>query len=85
MQRALALALAEYPNIRFASSQELGDAIRRADPNWLETRFAGRLECWINRLREVPRLRKLAWATGLIVPVLLAYVFGRLARPARTQ
>jgi len=62
------MAVDEYPNLAFLSSGELARHLKNRAPEWLELRFRRRLHIWIMRLEELPRLRKLAWLTGWIVP-----------------
>ncbi|MGD8631167.1 MAG: glycosyl hydrolase, partial [Gammaproteobacteria bacterium] len=67
----LRMSLARLPDLAFISSEKLAMIFRSRDPEWLEQRFRRRLHVWINRLGELPRLRKLAWLTGWIVPAVL--------------
>ena len=71
LQTALALCLERYPTVRFASSFELARAIRQANPDLLETRFARRLRAWLARLHEVPRFGRATRITGLVIALKL--------------
>jgi len=66
--RLLRVAVKNYPDLVFCSSGELATILKNRDPDWLEARVSRRLHVWIMRLGELPRLRKLAWLTGWIVP-----------------
>jgi len=68
LDRLLRMAVKNYPNLAFLSSGKLATILKNQDPEWLELRFRRRLHIWITRLGELPRLRKLAWLTGWIVP-----------------
>lgn len=65
----LAAALAVCPDLRFLSPRELVDAIRAHDPAWIETRLGPRLAAWCARLDEIPRFRRLARLSGLVLPL----------------
>ena len=69
LEGLLRISLAEYPDLAFLSSEDLATILKNRDPEWLELRFRGRLHSWISRLGDLPRLRKLAWLTGWIIPV----------------
>ena len=68
LERLLQMALEKCPNLAFISSEKLAKILKSRDPEWLELRFRRRLHVWINRLGELPRMRKLAWLTGWICP-----------------
>jgi len=68
LERLLQIAVDECPHLAFLSSRELAVILKGGDPQWLELRLRYRLHIWIMRLGELPRLRKLAWVTGWIVP-----------------
>ena len=55
--------------MRFLSTLELGHAIQRHDPAWIETRLKPRLAAWRARLDEIPRFRRVAQLTGLALPL----------------
>ena len=68
LEQLLRMSLTEFPNLAFLSSGKLATILKNRDPDWLKLRFRHRLHIWITRLGELPRLRKLAWLTGWIVP-----------------
>jgi hypothetical protein len=57
---------AEFPHIRFLSSQELATAMADPEHPLLVRSFPFRLRCWLERLRDLPRFRKLAMLTGFL-------------------
>jgi hypothetical protein len=61
-------ALIAYPSLAFLSTRELASVLNKRDPEWVEQRLRRRLHVWMKRLGELPRLRKLAWLTGWILP-----------------
>ncbi|MBW2645059.1 MAG: glycosyl hydrolase [Deltaproteobacteria bacterium] len=67
-------ALTRYPDINFTSTEELAQGLRKAESNLLEARLISRIHVWLQRLYEVPRLRKLACLSGLIVPAFLMFL-----------
>jgi hypothetical protein len=68
LEKLLRISLAKYPDLAFLSSEKLATVLNNRDPDWLELRFRRRVHLWISRLGVLPRLRKLAWLTGWIVP-----------------
>ena len=69
----LSVACRQFPDIRFMSTAELARQCRdRSD--LVETRVGARVHVLLRRLANVSRLRKLAWATGVILPAWLAYL-----------
>jgi hypothetical protein len=68
LEQLLRISLTRFPDLAFLSSEKLATILKNRDPEWLEQRFWRRLHVWITRLGELPRLRKLAWLTGWIVP-----------------
>lgn len=69
LEDLLRLAVENYPDLAFLSSGKLAVVLKERSPEWVESRFRCRLHVWITRLGELPRLRKLAWLTGWILPV----------------
>lgn len=63
-------ALERHPDLRFMSTAELAQHYRDAS-DLVEVRLAPRLRAVLHRLGAIPRLRKAAWVTGLIVPAWL--------------
>jgi hypothetical protein len=68
LEQLLRMSLTGFPELAFFSSEKLAAILKNREPEWLEQRFRRRLHIWITRLGELPRLRKLAWLTGWIVP-----------------
>ena len=66
-------ALIAWPSLAFLSTGKLAKILIDRDPEWVEQGLRRRLHVWIRRLRELPRLRKLAWLTGWIVPAGLVW------------
>jgi hypothetical protein len=66
-------ALITHPSLAFLSTGKLARILKSRDPEWVEQGLRRRLHVWIRRLRELPRLRKLAWLTGWIVPAGLVW------------
>lgn len=69
LERLLRMAVKNYPDLAFLSSEKLATIFKNQDPEWLDSRLRRRLHIWITRLGGFSRLRKLAWLTGWIVPV----------------
>ncbi len=65
---ALRRVIAEIPAVRFMSTAALAQIIVAGDSNWIERRLRRRIAAWLRRIREIPRFRKLAIATGLALP-----------------
>jgi len=74
--RFLGEVMARLPNVRFMSTAELAAHFRDVS-QMVETRTLPRLHFLLRRLSGIPRLRKLAWITGAIIPVGLAYAITR--------
>jgi hypothetical protein len=68
LERLLSMALKQYPDLAFLSSIKLATILKSRDPAWVEQWSRRRIHICISRLAELPRLRKLAWLTGWIVP-----------------
>jgi hypothetical protein len=68
LESLLQVAVKKIPHLAFLSSGTLATMLKNRDPEWVELRLRRRLHIWITRLGELPRLRKLAWLTGWIVP-----------------
>jgi hypothetical protein len=64
LRRLLQGALAAAPGLHFMATEELADALRRCDPEFVDTRLAARLRAFVLRAATHRRLRKLAWASG---------------------
>jgi len=74
----LRLVVERFPRIRFMSTSELAGAMTRIDPDLVERGLAPRIKFWLLRAAQIPRLRKLAWLSGAIVPAWLAYLAASL-------
>jgi hypothetical protein len=69
-------ARAQFPDIQFMDTAELARHYRdRSD--LMETRIGTRIHFLLRRLAKISRLRKLAWATFIILPAWLAYLVTR--------
>jgi hypothetical protein len=69
----LTAACAEFPGVRFMNTAELARHYRdRSD--LVASRIGTRVHILLLRLAEISRLRKLAWATGVVLPAWLAYL-----------
>ena len=68
LERLLSMAVKQYPDLAFLSSIKLATILKTRDPAWLDLWSRRRMHVWISRLGELPRLRKLGWLTGWIVP-----------------
>jgi len=66
-------ALVAWPSLGFLSTRELAKVLKNRDPEWVDQSLRRRLHVWIRRLGELPRLRKLAWLTGWVVPATLVW------------
>ena len=73
-------ALAALPALRFMSTAELAAHFRERS-TVVDSRIRSRLHVMLRRLARNSRLRKLAWATGAIVPASIAYL-GTMVRAA---
>lgn len=63
----------QFPDIRFMSTAELTSAMTRTDFDLIERAFVPRIATWLARLAQIPKLRKLGWLTGVIIPAWLVY------------
>ena len=73
LKRFLEQALVTYPNLAFISTGKLAKILKDRDPGWVEQRLGPRLHFWLRRLGEFPRVRKLAWLSGWILPAGLVW------------
>ena len=80
--RMLRLVIDRFPDVRFMSTFELAEGIRQLDPHLIERSVMRRLHVWVARLREIPRIRKIAWLTGAVLPAWLLFV-ATAPKPAR--
>lgn len=79
LESLLSGLLRELPQVRFMSTEELGEAYRQCDAELFERNWPTRIHVWLRRLATLGRLRKLAWFTGLVILAGLVYM---LTRPA---
>jgi len=68
LEKLLQRALDIHPDLAFMSTEKLAGILKNNDPAWVEQGLGRKLHVWLARLGEIPRLRKLAWLTGWIVP-----------------
>jgi hypothetical protein len=74
--RLLDAACVQFSDIQFMDTAELAQHYRdRSD--LVETRIGARIHFLLRRLANISRLRKLAWATFIILPAWLAYLITR--------
>jgi hypothetical protein len=66
-------ALAKYPDLLFIAPAELALAMETLDPRLIETSIVRRALAAMRRLRDIPRMAKLAWLSGIILPAALLY------------
>lgn len=69
LEAGLSAALGACPKLRFLTPLELGHAIQRRDPAWIEHRLRPRLAAWHARLDEIPHFRRLTRLSGLALPL----------------
>jgi hypothetical protein len=79
--RLLTDATRTFPALRFLSTRELAEALRRRDPELVDRRPRARVHAWLRRVAALPRARRSAWATGLIGPAAVLFALTREARP----
>ena len=70
LDKLLSAALRRWPRLRFMASAELASHYLQGSP-LVERHFIPRLHCFVLRIARVPRLRKLAWLSGLALPAAL--------------
>lgn len=84
LRRLLQGALTAMPQLRFLSTEALGEALCMRDPNLIDTRFAARVRALVLRAATKYRLRRLACICGLAVAagvvLAIALMFLRLSR-----
>ncbi|KXX63323.1 hypothetical protein [Marichromatium gracile] len=68
LETLLEQARARWPGLRFMSAEALA-AGQATGAEWLVGDRARRLEVWLRRAARIDRLRKLAWSSGLALPV----------------
>ena len=80
--RLLAIAISQNPALHFLSTEELGHALRKGDPNLIEHRVPQRLLAWLQRMRAMNGFWRLSRVTGLswIARIIQSLAANRLAR-----
>ena len=73
--------LRDWPDLRFLSPEALARRYRECPADWCARAWPVRLHVWLRRLAAIPRLRKLAWLSGLVLPAIL--LLWASAAPAR--
>jgi hypothetical protein len=73
LDRLLAVTLERFPDVQFMSTEQIAQAIACGDRALIDTRALTRIHYWLLRSTRIPRLKKLAWITGAIVPGWLVY------------
>lgn len=86
LRKLLSGLIPALPTVRFMSTLELARHMAEHAPGLVETRIRQRIRFWLNRINEIPRFRKLALVSGLVIPLkLLDLAVGRpdiLATPS---
>ncbi len=72
LDELLRTALQRWPGLAFLSPEALARIYAVQPKEWCASGLGARLHLLLRRLESVPRLRKLAWLTGLAVPAALA-------------
>lgn len=77
-------ALKHHPSLRFCSSEQLSAHLRSQDPAWVDQRLSSRCSAFLQRIRPIPRIGKLASLGAFGLPLSVAQ---RLLcpRPANRQ
>lgn len=83
LERLLETALRVAPGLRFMSSAELGRHYRERS-SLVERRLLPRVHCFLLRLSQFPRLRRLGWLSGVAVPAGLLCMATRASRRMRS-
>ena len=81
VKELLAEALRTFPRLRFMSTEELGLALASRDTELVDTRFAALMRAFVLRAASAPRLRKLAWVSGLALPAVAALAISTALLP----
>ena len=66
-------ALTTIPDLRFISTEELAAAMITRDPALIDLHLAARVRAFVLRAATQPRLRKLAWISGLAFAAAAAF------------
>lgn len=81
LRRLLQLSLEKTPQLRFMSTESLALALTEERSLLVDRRLATRVRVLVLRASAVPRLRKLAWLSGLALPAVLALAFSSFLLP----
>ena len=65
-------ALQQHPDLRFCSSEQLSERLRSHDPAWVDPRLSKRCTTFLQRLRPIPRIGKLARLGAFGLPLSIA-------------
>jgi hypothetical protein len=65
IERLYSLALDQYVDLRFVSTEELGRAFQTGDPSLIEIKTCVRLTAWLSRVRDLRVFWRCARVTGL--------------------
>ena len=89
LDRLLDVASGKFPGIRFMSTRELADCLVRRDTDLIQSSVVQRVRTWLMRAWQVPKLRKLACITGVVVPAamvdwVIGSVIGDMAGEGQT-
>lgn len=71
LQAALEQLQRTFPEIRFMTSLELADAMRKKMPAVVEAQFIPRIRIWLRRIKQIRGFVKLTKISGLAVPLWL--------------
>jgi hypothetical protein len=86
LRKLLSGLIPALPNVRFISTAKLARHIAERAPELVETRMRQRIRFWLSRVNEIPRFRKLALLSGLVIPLkLLDLAVGRPGIPAASS
>jgi len=81
LRRLLQLSLERIPRLRFMSTETLALALTEQRSRLIDRRLAARIRALVLRASTIPRLRKLAWLSGLALPAMLALAISSVLGP----
>lgn len=81
VRRLLQLSLQRIPRLRFMSTETLALALAEPRSGLVDRRLAARIRALVLRAATIPRLRKLAWLSGLALPAALALAISSALGP----
>ena len=67
LEAALEQLQCAFPEMRFMSSLELANAMRKKIPTSVEAKLTPRIRIWLRRIRQIPGFAKLSKITGLAI------------------